>query len=595
MPERRIDAIGKADAASWNTLHLPKGSPNLLRVISGQLSRMPVGEVMSAVVQKAAKGAFKITLNGETFIIKGLPASLLGKAVSFVARQTALAGKGGAELFWLGPSRASAPSMQQTAAQTATRASANNTSVQVRHRATVLSGMSAELIEHSKAGNIINGRIDAIQSGKMTLGIALADAKNPAKSINHQIQTTLIQGLKQGQNFSARIQLGMNNKAILEILPQQMNPAAVKATGVSPAALQTASFTLAAGDIVSGLVQKRLPNGHIQLNIQGISVETPAPKSITQGDFLVLRMNKPPAEFQLISAHKNSAEKAIAVVKKNLAISREPLANSMVAMRNVLPALAASGMSDIDGLAQLLTWFTASESEQKQAVNGEYLSRMMRDSGAGLEAKLLGLSQQLATNTPQNAALLHDLKTIMLQLSQAQTSNINHAGLIKILTELSQHSTARIETNQALNMLAQIQGDPIRFELPMLVGQQLVNVQMSVQQQGQQPSDQTGEGSGSDQSYHVLFALELSGLGKMRVDASISDAAVQARIYSDQADAGQFIRSHIQRLETRLQDMGYKEVYLLAAPSAPDAEKQRQFDQLTHMAPASLNLLDVIA
>jgi len=595
MPERRIDAIGKADAALWNTGHLSKGSPNLLKIISGQLSRMPTGEVMSAVVQKAAKGAFKITLNGETFIIKGLPASLVGKAVSFVVRQMPPAGKGGVELFWLGPSRASAPSMQQTAAQTAARPTADNSSVQARQRVNILSGMSAELIELGKSGNIINGRIDSIQAGKMTLGITLADAKNPTGTISHQIQTTLIQGLKQGQNFSGRIQLGLNNKAVLEILPQQMALAAVKSTGASPVPLQMASFTLATGDIVAGLVQKRLPNGHIQLNIQGISVETPAPKSITQGDLLVLRMNKPPAEFQLISAHKNSAEKAIAVVKKNLAISREPLANSMVAMRNVLPALAASGMSDIDGLAQLLSWFTASESEQKQAVNGESLSRIMRDSGAGLEAKLLGLSQQLAANTPQNAALLHDLKTIMLQLSQAQTSNINHAGLIKILTELSQHSTARIETNQALNVLAQLQGDPIRFELPMLVGQQLVNVQMSVQQQGRESSDQTGQGSGSDQSYHVLFALELSGLGKMRVDASISDAAVQARIYSDQADVGQFIRSHIQRLETRLQAMGYKEVYLLAAPSAPDVEKQRQFDQLTHMAPASLNLLDVIA
>jgi len=595
MPERRIDAIGKADAALWNTGHLSKGSPNLLKIISGQLSRMPTGEVMSAVVQKAAKGAFKITLNGETFIIKGLPASLVGKAVSFVVRQMPPAGKGGVELFWLGPSRASAPSMQQTAAQTAARPTADNSSVQARQRVNILSGMSAELIELGKSGNIINGRIDSIQAGKMTLGITLADAKNPTGTISHQIQTTLIQGLKQGQNFSGRIQLGLNNKAVLEILPQQMALAAVKSTGASPVPLQMASFTLAAGDIVAGLVQKRLPNGHIQLNIQGIRVETPAPKSITQGDLLVLRMNKPPAEFQLISAHKNAAEKAITVVKNNLSVSQEPLANSMAAMRNVLPALAAAGMSDIDGLAQLLSWVTASGSELKQTVAGESLSRMMRDSGVGLEAKLLALSQQLAANMPQNAALLHDLKTIMLQLSQAQPSNINHAGIIKILAELSQHSTARIETNQALNVLAQLQGDPIRFELPMLVGQQLVNVQMSVQQQGQQPSDQTGQGSCSDQSYHVLFALELSGLGNMRVDASISDTSVQARIYSDQAGAGQFIRSHIQRLETRLQDMGYKEVYVLAAPSAPDAEKQRRFDQLIHMAPASLNLLDVIA
>jgi len=101
MPERRIDAISKADALAWNTLHLPKGSSHLLKIISGQLSHMPAGEVMSAVVQKAAKGTFKVTLNGETFIIKGLPASLLGKEVSFIARQIAFSGKGGIDLFWL--------------------------------------------------------------------------------------------------------------------------------------------------------------------------------------------------------------------------------------------------------------------------------------------------------------------------------------------------------------------------------------------------------------------------------------------------------------------------------------------------------------
>jgi len=143
-------------------------------------------------------------------------------------------------------------------------------------------------------------------------------------------------------------------------------------------------------------------------------------------------------------------------------------------------------------------------------------------------------------------------------------------------------------------VLAQMQGEPIRFEIPVLFGQQLVNVQMSMQQQGQQSSGHTGEGA-SDQAYHVLFALELSGLGDMRVDASISETTVHARIYSDEAGVGQFIRSHMQRLETRLQDLGYKEVYVLASPSAPDAEKQRHFDQLTHLAPASLNLLDVIA
>jgi len=592
MPENRIDAIGKADATSWNAAHLSKGSPNLLRIISGQLSRMSAGEVMSAVVQKADKGAFKVTLNGETFTIKGLPVSLLGKAVSFVARPSPLTGKSGIELFWLGPSRVKNQT-SQTVTQSAAKAAVKISPQQARMSANILSGLPADLVEHSKSGKVINVRIDSIQAGKMTMTTAMADPKNPAIKIMHQIQTSVLHGLKQGQQFSARIQTGLNNQAVLEILPQQaVSPAAIKRTGTSPASLQMASFTLAAGDITPALVQKRLPNGHIQINIQGIRIETPAPKGIVQGDLLILRMNKPPAEFQLLSVHKNAAENAMAVVKNNLSISHEPLASSMVAMRNMLPALATSGMPNMDAFAQLGAWFSSSAAEQKQPVSGEYLARLMRDSGSGLEAKLLGVAQK----SVHNPSVLNDLKALMLQLSNVQSSNINHAGMIRILTELSQHSTARIETNQALNVLAQMHGDPIRFELPMLVGQQLVNVHMSLQQQYQHASDDSVQGDTPEQAYSILLALDLSGLGHVRVDASISDTTVHARIYSDQTAAGQFIRDHMQRLEERLQGLGYKEVFLLASQAAPDADKQRRFDQLTHLAPvSSLNLLDVIA
>ncbi|MDQ6996338.1 MAG: flagellar hook-length control protein FliK, partial [Mariprofundus sp.] len=595
VPESKIDAIAKTNAALWDAVHLSKGSPNLLRIISGQLSRMPVGEVMSAVVQKAAKGAFKVTLNGESFIIKGLPISLLGKAVSFVARQTPLAGKSGIELLWLGPSRAKNQS-RQAPAQSSENTTAKTTIQQVQTRANILSGLSADLIAHSKSGKVIHGRVDSIQTGKMTLDLALANPKNPTGNIKHQIQIPILHGFKQGQQFSARIQTGMNNQAVLEMLSQQpMDPAVIKNTGKPQPPLQMASFTLAEGDIAPALVQKRLPNGHVQLNIQGIRIEAPAPKSIAQGDLLILRMNKPPSEFQLLSVHKNAAEKAMAVVKNNLAVSHEPLANNIAAMRNLLPVLAAAGMPDLAGLEQLGAWLSSNTAEQKQAVSGEHLARIMRDSGASLEAKMLALSQKSASNPSQSKAILHDLKAIMLQLSNVQSSNINHAGMIKILAELSQHSSARIESNQALNVLAQMHGDPVRFELPMLVGQQMVNVQMAVQQQDQQTSDDSSKNAAADQSYSVLFALELSGLGNMRVDASISDTSVHARIYSEQSDARQFIREHIQRLETRLQNLGYKDVFLLASQSPPDAQKQRDFDQLTHMAPASVNLLDVIA
>jgi len=352
-----------------------------------------------------------------------------------------------------------------------------------------------------------------------------------------------------------------------------------------------ATLQLAVGDVAAAMVQKRLPNGQVQLNIQGQLVETAAPESVVKGDVLMLRMSKAPAEFQVLSVQKNTADNMMSVLKQNMPVSHEPLSQNMTAIRNLLPGLINADLPVNSVLAKLENWMMASVSTGDKPVNGEHLGQLIRQSGTGMEAKLLGLSQQAS----YHPAMLQDLKALMLQLSNVQSSHTTHAETIKALIELAQHSSARIESNQALNVLAQMHGDPIRFELPMLVGQQLVSVYMSVQQQYQSSPEDGGHGGGSEQSYSVLFALDLTGLGKMKVDANISDTSVHARIYADQAGVGQFIREHIQRLQTRLQDIGYKEVFLLAAQTPPDAEKQRSFDQLTRMAPSSLNMLDVIA
>ena len=542
---------------------------------------------MSAVVQKAAKGAFKVTLNGETFIIKGLPASLLGKAVSFVARQSSFAGKAGIELFWLGPSRT-----KNTGAQAAAQ--------QARPRATVLSRLPADLLAHMKSANVMSAKLEHVQAGKMTIGLSVPDPKHPAKVSAHQIQTTVVGGLKQGQTVSVRMHAGAHNKVELELLPrpaihpathQTIHQTATKHAGKDALPARMATFQLAVGDVAAAMVQKRLPNGQVQLNIQGKLVETVAPESVAKGDVLVLRMSKAPAEFQILSVQKNTADNMMSILKNNMPVSHEPLSQNMTAMRSLLPGLINTDLPVNSILAELENWLAASVSTVDKPVDGERLGQLIRQSGTGMETELLGLSKQ-AVHHPE---MLQDLKALMLQLSNIQSSHTTHAEILKVLTELAQHSTARIESNQALNVLAQMHGDPIRFELPMLVGQQLVSVYMSVQQQYQSSQEDGEHGGGAEQSYSVLFALDLTGLGKMKVDASISDTSVHARIYADQAGVGQFIREHIQRLETRLQDIGYKEVFLLAAQTSPDVEKQRSFDQLTRMAPSSLNLLDVIA
>jgi len=585
MPDRRIDAIGKADATGWKSTQLPKGSPNLVRVISGVLSNATTGSVMHAMVQKAANDAFKVTLNGESFLIKGLPASLAGKNVAFIVQKSSTQPNAKAELFWIGANQTGSAHKQTTAHKQATAQAGPQGPGQqssVKH-ANILSALPTSI----KTGQKMSAHIDSIQGKQMSISMMVPDGKDQVS--RHTIQTTNITGMKEGQHIAARVVMGPNNKPMLEISQPQQNSPLTKTNAPSPAVGKMAHFTLAAGDTAAAFVQQRLGNGNVQLNIQGKIVETPAPISVQKGDVLMLKMNKPPSDFQLISVHKNADVKALGTLKANLAGNTQTMAQNITNIRNIIPNIPVSEVAAVNPLPLLESSLKAHEISSSQPLTGDRLMQMMRNAGTGLEAKLLQLSQ----NPALSPAMQQDMKSIMLQLANQQGGNAQQADFVRAVSELAQQSVSRIETTQALNVLAQVQGEPIRMELPMLINQQMVNVQLSMQQQSSYEQNTNNENGSSDQSFNVLFSLELSQLGNIRVDANISDNTVHARIYNDSSECSRFLLDNIQRLESRLHQLGFDKVYLLASHQQPDAEKQQSFDQLTQMTPASLNLLDI--
>ncbi|MBN4077043.1 flagellar hook-length control protein FliK [Mariprofundus ferrooxydans] len=525
---------------------------------------------MSAVVQKAGHGAFKITLNGESFLIKGLPASMLGKEVSFMAKKTTALAGGKIQLFWFGNTDSGVKKTQHAGQQ-------NRSQTSLSKHAEILSPLPAGL----KTGQTLSGHIETIQGQQMRISAKLQEGMHAGKAIKTQLVTSSISGMKEGDAIAGKVVSGANNKAMLEIM--RSNPANT--------AKRMASFKLAIGDTATAFVQQRLANGNVQLTIQGKTVETQAPANISKGDALVLKMIKAPAGFQVLSVHKNAAATALSSFKANLPITNLPIAQNIAAMRNILPNLSNVDALSGSALPQLHSALNATEINAQHPLNGERLAQMIRDGGAGLESKLLHLSQ----NPSLSPALQHDLKAIMLQLSNLQSGNSHQHDLIKLLRDLGQQSVSRIESGQALNVLTNLQGEPMRLELPMLVNQQMVNVQLSIQQQTSYESESSKQSNASAESYSVLFALELSQLGHIRVDANISDSTVHARIYNDSPASNQFIQDNMQRLEARLQGLGFNEVYLLSSQQQPEASKQQAFDQLSQNMPssASLNLVDI--
>ncbi|WP_143144824.1 hypothetical protein [Mariprofundus micogutta] len=593
-----------------------------MQVLAGQTSKLVIGDVMKGMVQKTEQpGSFRVVLNDEPFTIKGLPTPLAGKETSFIAQK--LAG-GKVELAWLGQAKTITATHQQlqtniTTDKSTTQAKAGSLlSGKVK---TVQTTLLSALPDAVKSGKNISARIDSIQAGKMTMTLIQADskaaekiaaAKQDSTATRQQIITSPDTGLKTGQQTAASRQqiitsasMGLkagqqvsinitgetsSGKAIVEITPQQHTQASAKTAKADLQQSTLGKLNLAVGDSALALVQKRLANGNIQINIKGVSLETPAPAQVKTGDALEIKLMKPPAEFQVVQLHKNVSQKALSLVRQNLANSQTPVAQNLTTIRSVLPNTDSSTFPDLKGLPQLETFLKSTESSRAYPINGDRLAQLIRDSGGNLESKL----HSLINRGEQAQSLQQDLKAILLQVSGDQnTGKTQHAEVLRLITELSQQSAGRIELGQALNVLANIQGEASRIEFPMLVGQQLINVQLAVQENGQQTNHSSSDGSG-DQSFSVLFALELSGLGAMRIDANISDKSVYARLYNDDSDACGFIQQHIGKLEERLQNLGYDKVHLSASANKIEPEKQLRFDELTSMRPTSFSLLDLL-
>ena len=602
----------RTDAPQWASTLLQKSGSLPLQILSGQSSKLTSGEVMKSPVQNTGENSntFKVILKGESFIVKGLPAALDGKEVAFVAKKVATATGSRTELSWLSAAKAEAGKGSKTTAQQpekgllnaakmATGKTAQTAISQMGHKALQQAHLLSKAPATIQTGKAFFARVDHIENGRMTLtvqpqqgGQAKAEQAQTQQSTIQpakvQLIATQISDAKVGQSIKATLTQAGSDKPLLTIQPQQQVAGKTVSTAKPQ---QPVIFNMKPGEQTMAVVQKRLDSGNVQLKIQGQIVEAPAPAHVKAGDALEIRMIKAPGEFQVLQLHKNIPQKAMTVVRGNLASSATPVAQNLTTIKNLLPAMPANEMASIKGLPQLLNWMQASESSRDYPINGERLGQLIRDSGGQLEPKL----QAMIAKGAQAQPLTTDLKAILTQVAgdQAAAGKIQNSEVLRLITEASQQSLSRIETGQALNVLANLQGEPVRVEFPMLVGQHMINVQMAVQQQGAN-SEQQDSSDGSDQSYSVLFALELSGLGNLRVDANVSDKVVHARIYNEDAGVRHFIQENIHRLEERLQSLGFKEVYLLASPAKPDAEKQARFDELTTMRPASFSLLDVL-
>ncbi|MGE0680907.1 MAG: hypothetical protein AB7P69_08395 [Candidatus Binatia bacterium] len=416
-----------------------------------------------------------------------------------------------------------------------------------------------------------------------------------------QLTLTAQPGWKPGMELSVQV-AQVVPKLLLEVTPQL-----AKTLSQLP--------PLAIGQEVEAEVVEELSNGSVLVSIEGTLLEAETPATLLPGRLFAARVEqlRPQIVLHLLPGTEEKGEidpapdmqaEAIRLLRTNIT-DRTASAESLTTLTQELASFVEHPPQDaVPPSIMKLHSLMKTLLPEHAPPTAEHLAAFVRDGGLHYEAKLL----RLAESTPQALAQVaeEDLKGLLLQALK----DLATAQGKPDLTEPSQdsfpsqdiaaslaHHLDHIESQQAVNLLAQAKGEPYQLQIPLFTGQGMTTAFLSIESEGQGNGETETQRHGEKgKGYNILFMLDLEGFGKTRIDARIGEKSLWVAFYVDQNSSIALLQREFPAFRETIQAFGYNEVLLVAKPLGQiPPEKREKFDSLTVGVPLSVHLLDVKA
>lgn len=584
-----------------------------LRVSQGKLPMLQKGELLQTFVGQVSQGKAQVSIQGESITLEGIGKQFQQKNITLKVLQTqpviVLELKNDSKIS------IGSKNKENITFNTAEKLILGDKSISKTQKKIHKNQAFSVQTTHSLATALNENKqtyqaIATAKHGSSTTLHITATHKVQQTTNNTAIQTQAIPQAIQVTSPTRPIQIGerfniqniehtaVSSKLILK--PLEALQANTASTSIQKNNINNLG-SLAAGKIITVNVGERLPSGNILLHWQQQRFESPAPMHVRAGDLLQLEVrqdnhsDKP--SLRVLNWVSQPKSKAAQLLRQHIG-KTDTTQQTLNTLRHVSASMTQMNSAQTNitqtlphSLSNLQNWTEHYALTPEKGVDGLRIANLMRHLGQHFESSLL--QHRHATIEQLQQLKQHDLKALLLQLT-------DNAGALKTTVESAQvkqtaeRGLARIESQQALNLLAMIQADPIRFELPMMVQGQWINVLLSIQQEMYEGNSENG--LSQDTSHHILFALDLKGLGALRVDAHISDSSVHAKFYHENDGSRQFVQENIQKLQEKLRSIGFNDIYLNSAEAKQlNPASSLQFQQLINNAPSSDGLLDIQA
>ena len=199
--------------------------------------------------------------------------------------------------------------------------------------------------------------------------------------------------------------------------------------------------------------------------------------------------------------------------------------------------------------------------EQDLTSQGSTLVKQQIDlSGINYESKVKNaLEGKELLDVPTNVKndlkgqLINLLKLLEIRIGGNETSAIQRYQLLKVIKVLMR-AVDNIELQQLTNQLSRQENQPITLQIPdpFMIGK---TINLYIRQTEDESKNKENK---ENKSVLLVFFLELSALGNLRVDAKINNQAISLRIDVENSNIAKFVENSLKDFCSSLDDLGFE-------------------------------------
>lgn len=344
------------------------------------------------------------------------------------------------------------------------------------------------------------------------------------------------------------------------------------------------------GQELEALILEELAGGRLLLKVGATFIEADGPGGLAAGQYLRLRVEQlqPQMVLHVMDVEPTLEAAAARLLRGHLpahADSGELLDSLQYLLSALLdsPSGATSSAEKLARLRESISTLLASGTP----ITAEKLELLARDGGLFYEAKLFSAAANHGEQLMEIAD--HDLKGLLLSALQESQARAFSSGLqTALIAQLD-----NLETQQAVNLLAQLDGGAIQMQIPFFTGARFCTAALALEPDDHSAAGKRGEGKSG---YSILFMLDLENFGRIRIDAHIGDSELRAVFFVDEERSLQLIRQELPGFRETLISLGYRDILMAAKPLKDlPSDKREKFMALAAGVPSSIHLLDMKA